>query len=186
MNEPAAHPAPSTAAPDVRLQMLSNPHFLAGARELLGNIAKRLGFSDEAAGHIALATDEALCNVIRHGYDKAPDRPIWISIYALGGVPLIQNPGGPSPTTGLKIVIEDEAKQVDLSVIKSRDLDEVRPGGLGVHIIQEVMDSATYEHRQPKGMRLTMIKHRSTAPAPPTTDPSCSPSSSSKVCGDRP
>ena len=32
------------------------------------------------------------------------------------------------------------------------------PGGLGVHIIREVMDEVTWERREPKGMRLTMIK----------------------------
>lgn len=58
----------------------------------------------------------------------------------------------------IKIVIEDEAKQVDPEGIKSRDLDDIRPGGLGVHIIKEVMDHAVYEKRAQVGMRLTMTK----------------------------
>lgn len=152
--------------PHVKLELRSNPLFLSGAREMVSSIAKRLGFSDESAAHIALAIDEALCNVIRHGYAKAPDRPIWISLYPEGGVLTPDAIGQTNPTTSLRIVIEDEAKQVDPAEIKSRDLEEIRPGGLGVHIIQQVMDSVTYEHRKGPagGMRLTMIKNRSSQP----------------------
>jgi serine/threonine-protein kinase RsbW len=152
--------------PHVKLELRSNPLFLSGAREMVSSISKRLGFSDESAAHIALAIDEALCNIIRHGYDKQPEKPIWISIFPEGGVSTPDSQGQPSPTTALRIVIEDEAKQVDLSAIKSRDLEEIRPGGLGVHIIQQVMDSVAYEHRKGPGggMRLTMIKSRNSKP----------------------
>jgi len=146
---------------DVRLQLPSNPLFLSGAREMVYQFASRSGFSDEACGQLALAVDEALCNVIRHGYGKAPDRPIWLSLAFVGGVatPETQHQ---NPTQALQIVIEDEAKQVDPSTIKSRDLDEIRPGGLGVHIITEVMDEVRWEKRPNSdvGMRLTMIKKR--------------------------
>lgn len=148
--------------PHVKLELRSNPLFLSGAREMVSSIARRLGFSDESSAHIALAIDEALCNIIRHGYDRQTERPIWISLYPEGGVSTPENQGQGSPTTGLRIVIEDEAKQVDPSVIKSRDLDEIRPGGLGVHIIQQVMDSVSYERRKGPagGMRLTMVKSK--------------------------
>jgi len=151
--------------PHVKLELRSNPLFLSGAREMVSSIAKRLGFSDESAAHIALAIDEALCNVIRHGYDKAAERPIWISLFPEGGVLTPESQGQPSPTTALRIVIEDEARQVDLAEIKSRDLEEIRPGGLGVHIIRQVMDSVKYEHRPGPagGMRLTMVKSRTPA-----------------------
>lgn len=71
--------------------------------------------------------------------------------------------------TALRIVLEDEAEQVDPATIKSRDLEEVRPGGLGVHIIKSVMDEVKYERREGVGglggvgMRLTMIKNRTGA-----------------------
>jgi serine/threonine-protein kinase RsbW len=138
------------AAPDIRVQMVSDPVYLSGARELVSAVAKRLGFADEASGQIALALDEALCNVIRHGYERRRDGPIWVSIWPLEA----ENGRGP----GLRIVVEDEARQVEPEEIRSRDLDEVRPGGLGVHIIQEVMDEAVYTKRPHTGMRLTMVK----------------------------
>jgi anti-sigma regulatory factor (Ser/Thr protein kinase) len=157
--------------PQVRIELRSNPLYLSGVREMISAVAKRLGFSDESCGQIALAVDEALCNVIRHGYNKAPDQPIWLSVWPEGGAWAGSHP--PSPLEGsttehaeaIRIVIEDEARQVDPGVIKSRDLDQVRPGGLGVHIIKSVMDEAVYEKRAKAGMRLTMVKRRSGAPA---------------------
>ncbi len=148
----------SDASP-IRIEISSNPLFLSGTREFIYHIASRLGFTDEACGQMALAVDEAICNVIRHGYDRQAGHPIWLTITPVGGVAAPDAPHD-SPTQALRIVIEDEARQVDVNSIKSRDLDDIRPGGLGVHIIGEVMDEVRYEHRSPKGMRLTMLKKR--------------------------
>ncbi len=174
--------------PHLHLRMVSSPTFLSGVREMVGSVCKRLGFTDMQCSQIALAIDEALCNVMRHGYKRASDRPIWVSLWALdaGGVTL--PPPAPAGAEGSKdpdavrIVIEDLAEQVDPACIKSRDLDDIRPGGLGVHIIKEVMDEALYERREGGvGMRLTMVKKRSSnKPTPP--NPPTSPNSTSS-CG---
>lgn len=136
-----------TREPDVKLELLSQPRLLAGARALISNIAQRIGFDEILCGQISLAIDEALCNIINHGYEKRTDGKIWVRIWAMENDP-------PS----LRITIEDEAKQVDPASIQSRDLEDVRPGGLGVYLIQEIMDEVKYEQRESKGMRLTMCK----------------------------
>lgn len=135
--------------PHISVQLLSNPAYLSGARELVAAVARRMSFGDEGAGQIALAVDEALCNVIRHGYGQKSDGQIWIQLWPLDDA---------GKGKGIKIVIEDEANQIDPCQIKGRDLDQVRPGGLGVHIIREVMDDVAYEKRDGHGMRLTMTK----------------------------
>ncbi|MEO1009235.1 MAG: ATP-binding protein [Planctomycetota bacterium] len=139
-----------TSPPDVELRLVSDVRYLAGARELVSGVARRLGFSNDSSAHLALAVDEALCNVIRHGYDRSPGRPIWVRVWPL------EDDGEHGP--GVRITIEDEAKQVDLARIKGRDLDDVKPGGLGVHIIKQVVDAAEYAHREHGGMRLTLEK----------------------------
>ncbi len=139
-----------TQRPHIRVELLSNPIYLSGARELVGSVSRRLGFDDLQCSKIALAVDEALCNIIRHGYNRQPDKPIWISIW-----PDVTEP----QPLGIRLVIEDEARQVDPSTLKGRALDDIRPGGLGVHIIREVMDEVTFAKRNGKGMRLTMVKH---------------------------
>lgn len=178
--------------PHLHLRMVSSPTFLSGVREMVGSVCKRLGFTDMQCSQIALAIDEALCNVMRHGYKRASDRPIWVSLWALdaGGVAVSPPAPGIGAASGsgadgavvakdpdaVRIVIEDLAEQVDPACIKSRDLDDIRPGGLGVHIIQEVMDEALYERRDGGvGMRLTMVKKRSSnKPTPPSATNSTS------------
>ncbi len=160
-----AIPAQGNREPHVRVELRSNPLLLSGVREMIVALARRLGFTDDAGGQMALAVDEALCNVIRHGYERRPDRPIWLSIWAEGGawadgVPTSTGSAGGERPDALRIVIEDEAQQVDPAAIRSRSLDEIRPGGLGVHIIKTVMDEARYEKRGTTGMRLTMVKKR--------------------------
>ncbi|CAE7759395.1 unnamed protein product [Symbiodinium sp. CCMP2592] len=124
--------------------------YLCGARELVSCIAHRVGFGDMECSKIALALDEAMCNVIRHGYNKETNRPIWLTIYP-------QKPDADS-FGGIEIIIEDEAKQINPDNIVGRDLEDIRPGGLGVHIMREVMDEVVFEKRESKGMRLRMSK----------------------------
>ena len=40
----------------------------------------------------------------------------------------------------------DFAEPIDLDSVKPRRLDEVRPGGLGVHFIREIMDDCEMGH----------------------------------------
>lgn len=144
----------------VRVELLSRPELLAPVRAMLVSLAERFGFDDIETGHLALAVDEALANVIRHGYDSRPDGRIWMSIQ------LVEE-----PTPRFRIEIEDEGRQVDPATITSRDLDEIRPGGLGVHIMREVTDACDFEPRRPTGMRLVLEKvPRRRPPSNPATD----------------
>jgi anti-sigma regulatory factor (Ser/Thr protein kinase) len=134
----------------VVVELFSQPRYLSGARDLVSAVAKRFGFDDAACGQLALAVDEALCNVIRHGYDRRPDGRIWLSLWPVSEVE--------AHPDGIRIVIEDLAAQIEPDNIKGRDLDDIRPGGLGVFIMRQVMDKVRYEKRPGGGMRLYMSK----------------------------
>lgn len=142
---------PNPNTPHVHIQLLSQARYLCGARELILATMSRFGFKELECSQIALAVDEALANVICHGYERRPAGMIWVSIW-----PLDEQDDG--RVGGARIVIEDEARQVEPEQIKGRDLDEVRPGGLGVHIIREVMDVVEYSKRDGRGMRLVLEK----------------------------
>lgn len=150
--ETASSMSAQTTRPHIAVELLSQPRYLGGARDLIAAVAKRFGFDDSECGRIALAVDEALCNIIRHGYERRADGRIWISVW-----PLNEGPGDPG---GIRVVIDDEARQVDPEKIRGRELEDVRPGGLGVFIIREVMDRVDFEKRtdQDRGMRLVMEK----------------------------
>lgn len=150
--------APETT---IRLEILSRPDLLAPVRSMVISMAERFGFDEVECGHLALAVDEALANVIRHAYAGSPDERIWITISLLN-----------SPSRLFRIEIEDEGEQCDLDSIEPRDLDDVRPGGLGVHLMREVTDRCIYEHRSPRGMRVVLEKSPTAAPTPPLASPS--------------
>jgi anti-sigma regulatory factor (Ser/Thr protein kinase) len=147
------------SSPTIRIELLSRPDLLAPVRAMIVSLAERFGFDDIESGHLALAVDEALANVIRHGYESRADGRIWVAVH------LIE-----SPVRTLRIEIEDEGRQVDPSLINPRDLDEIRPGGLGVHIMREVTDACDFETRQPRGMRLVLEKMPRPRPSPDQRD----------------
>ncbi|MBL1217538.1 MAG: ATP-binding protein [Planctomycetes bacterium] len=137
-------------SPHLRIELLSQPRYLAPARAMVAALSQRYGFSDCEGNQIALALDEALCNVINHGYERRSDGPIWISVWPID-----------DPPNGIKIRIEDNGRQVDLTTIRSRNLDDVRPGGLGVFIMKRIMDDVEYTHRPGGGMQLVLTKRKS-------------------------
>lgn len=145
-------------SPHIRFEMLSQPRYLSSARAMAAAVAERYGFDDCTCGQIALAVDEALSNVIKHGYNREPTGRIWLTITPVEG---------PRGVEALRITIEDRAQQVDLDCIKSRDLDDIRPGGLGVHIIRHLMDQAVWEKRPEGGMRLTLVKLKNSTNSAP-------------------
>lgn len=135
----------------IRVELLSHPTYISGVRELVSSICRRIGFPELCCGQMALAVDEALCNVMKHGYDGREDQPISIGLQ-------IHEQNSEGDESSIRVVIEDRAKQVDPKTICGRDLQDVRPGGLGVHMIREIMDDAIYEKREGGGMRLIMSK----------------------------
>jgi len=80
---------------------------------------------------LKMAVDEACQNVIRHAYHGRDDGgDIVIDFTRRGGF--------------MEIDIMDFAEAVDPDTIRPRDISEVRPGGLGVHLIKSVCDDAKF------------------------------------------
>lgn len=80
---------------------------------------------------LVMAVDEACQNVIRHAYNGW-DEPGDIVVDFI------------RENDCMIVHLMDFAEPVDPSKIKSRDLDDVRPGGLGVHLIKSVTDEAIF------------------------------------------
>lgn len=131
----------------VTLRIYSKPAELQIVRATVEKMCQMLGFSGECCGGIVLAVDEALTNIIRHAYNGAADKPIEISLLPVG-----------DPPQELRICLRDFGEFVDPARIKSRDLGDVRPGGLGVHIISNCMDSVEYSRAPGGGTLLTLVK----------------------------
>jgi anti-sigma regulatory factor (Ser/Thr protein kinase) len=142
----------------LKLSLLSEPKLLCTVRAAVGEIAVIFGFRDAEVRSIVLAVDEALANVIRHGYKGAVDRHIQVSFYS-------QVKFGKGGQDALKIQIVDQGVPVDSERLVGRALDDIRPGGLGLHFIREIMDSVTFRHAGGRNY-LRLIK--SPTPAKPS------------------
>ena len=57
-------------------------------------------------------------------------------------------------------LLRDFAAPVDVERIKPRDLDDLRPGGLGTHFIREVMDDVTFLPPPEDGGNLLRMKKK--------------------------
>lgn len=141
----------------LHLDIGSDPCGLACVRDQVHDWLVATGWLDPAVSEIVMAVDEALTNVIRHGYSGETGHRIVLHIDPIAS---------PDLGDGIRVLIRDFGKQVDPTCICGRDLDDVRPGGLGVHIIQALMDSVEYSRAGGGGMQLVMQRHRHRPPKP--------------------
>jgi len=112
------------------MRVPARPGELKAVREAVRRCLGDCGCSEKTTGDVVLAIDEACQNIIRHAYDGHPDDAIVIEIDRVGD--------------DLVFSLTDFAPTVAPASIKPRDLDDIRPGGLGTHFIRHVMDDTEY------------------------------------------
>ena len=134
----------------IELRILADPNYLCVVRTVVRQTAGVFGFQEDKAESITLAVVEALTNIIRHSYGGPCDKPIIVGLNKICY--------GEENISAIEIVVRDFGKQVDVETIKSRDLDELTPGGVGVHIIHSVMDEVEFSHTNDGGMQLRLVK----------------------------
>jgi sigma-B regulation protein RsbU (phosphoserine phosphatase) len=94
------------------------------AREFIEAWSLAAGFSDLERGRVVLAADEAVTNIMRHTYQGAPDKSIILS--------------GEITDGHLHLRLRDYGPHVDFASMKGRALEDVKPGGLGLHLLKSV------------------------------------------------
>lgn len=127
----------------LRIEMQSDPRYLPVVRGTIGPLAAAIGWDESDCRAITLALDEALANIIRHAYHSRADGLIEVECRA--------------GAEGLEIVLLDHGDPPDRSKICARSMGCDQPGGLGTHIIKDVMDTVTYQ-ATPQGNRFTATK----------------------------
>ena len=135
----------------LNLEVASDTAELPRVRDAVRAWSRRHGWSEAQVADIALAIDEALSNVIRHGYGGEPGHKIELVARALHDA---------TEGEGIEVRIRDYGKQVPPDKIRGRDLEDIKPGGLGVHIIRSVMASVEYSYAEGGGMQLVMRKYQ--------------------------
>ena len=134
------------------INLSTDPSLLGSARSAIEKLCATHKFHPTCCEEIGLVVNEALANVIRHAYPDVKDGPIQIDV----GV----------SDDELTIKMRDWGKGVNPDTLPPSPAsgDPLRPGGLGLLCMRQMMDSVVFEP-QPDGMLLIMKRRRRAAQA---------------------
>jgi serine/threonine-protein kinase RsbW len=135
----------------LRMELRSNPEMLCVVRNAVGELTAKLGFSEPDCRAVVRAVDEALTNIIRHAYLGDPDRRIDASFHRIDA-----RKDGQSGDA-LEIVLEDNGVTANPEKMCGRALEDIRPGGLGLHFIRECMDTVEFTRNNGRN-QLRLVK----------------------------
>jgi anti-sigma regulatory factor (Ser/Thr protein kinase) len=136
----------------LRLELPSNPELLCVVRSAMMRLTEELGFPDGECRALTRAVDEALANIICHAYDGRRGQPIDLWCRRTQARPSRKE------RASLEIVLIDRGAAADAKNLCGRSLEDVRPGGLGLHFIQGGVDVMQYQ-RQARKNRLRLVKY---------------------------
>jgi anti-sigma regulatory factor (Ser/Thr protein kinase) len=138
--------------PALRLEVPSETGFLGLVREVTRKMAEVAGFEERTADQLALAVDEAATNVLEHAYHGAPDRVVRVDMDDQGETFCVD--------------VVDDGESFDPKTRPSLDVKslerERRTGGLGVHLMERIMDSVTFK-RSARENVCCLVKRKRTA-----------------------
>lgn len=124
-------------------------------------LSEEMGFPASDCRALTRAVDEALANIIRHAYGGQPGQPIEVLCRRL------KDRAGGTQCAGIEIVLVDRGAAADREELRGRSLDDVRPGGLGLHFIHGGVDEMKYSSRGDKNW-LRLVKY---LPGPDSMSP---------------
>ena len=99
-------------------------------RSVIRDTARLVGLDDDATDAVVLAVNEACMNIMQHAYGMDPKGRIEVVIS-------LEN-------EALVFRLRDFATPINAAAVESRGLDDIRPGGLGVHFIRSLMDECGF------------------------------------------
>ncbi|MHC5022110.1 MAG: ATP-binding protein, partial [Planctomycetota bacterium] len=111
------------SAPPLELDLPRDPAALPELRAAVRAFVVAGGFTEAAADEVTVAIGEAATNAITHGGPSAGNGRLRVRAAWDG--------------TALVLSVEDYCEESKIGDVKSRDLDDVRPGGIGVHCMQQ-------------------------------------------------
>jgi len=137
-----------------QLRILSTTENLELARRFVADSARQHGFDQDDIDKITVAVDEACTNIIKHAYKKAPNKEIDIEVR-------VEEPQR-SPRKFM-IIIEDHGAPFDTTTYHAPDLQkyfkEYRVGGLGIFLMNKLMDEVEYTTGPGKSNQIRLVKY---------------------------
>lgn len=124
----------------------SDPKYLCVVRTVSAKMGELYGLNNEETEDVIHAVDEACSNAIKYACRGDTSQKIVVKFKLT--------------MRGFEVIIEDTGIKTDPDAIKGRDLDDVRPGGLGVHFIKKAFDIFYFDEKKKTGNRLMLTKLR--------------------------
>ena len=136
----------------LRMYLESNPEALCMVRATLQCASELVQLPEADSRAVVRSVDEALANVIRHAYKGAGGLPIEMTCWRLLADRKTRKP------RGLEIDLTDSGTPFDPKKLQGRALDDVRPGGLGLHFMKSSMDVVEFRRKNGRNV-LRMVKY---------------------------
>jgi anti-sigma regulatory factor (Ser/Thr protein kinase) len=132
-----------------KLEFASHPANLRLVRNCVRQFLEGQGFPSSQVDLMVLGIDEACTNIIRHAYHLADDKLITLTLEHY--------------PNGVRFRLRDYGEQAEAAKVQGRSLDNVRPGGLGLHLMRHAFDQVDYQRRR-QGTMLVLTKFVSETP----------------------
>jgi serine/threonine-protein kinase RsbW len=137
-----------------RLTVSNDTRQLLAVRDFISRMARHGGLPPEDVHKIVLAIDEAVTNIIEHGYNKGETGTIELQADWEG--------------EKFQVVIRDSARVFNPESIPAPDMAEhVKAGrkkGLGLFLMRQIMDEVRYRYKDGVQNELTLVKYARTKP----------------------
>jgi serine/threonine-protein kinase RsbW len=130
----------SLAPPKIELQIPCSAEYVSVARLAVSAVASRMNFGIDAIDDLKLAVGEACANAIQHA--------------AEGGIHIVCT----IEPDHLAVSVRDCGVGFDPKAARSRPADELPDGGLGLILIQALMDEVHIQSDRERGTEVRMVK----------------------------
>ena len=130
----------------IELEILSKTKYIKILREAMKYFLRLNDYDEEEQiFFMELALNEAIANVIEHTYKFDENKKILIKFEIEKNI--------------FSVHIRDFGEKIDREKVKSRDLDDIKDHGLGVHIITQVFDEMMWKDISEEGNLLILKKN---------------------------
>ncbi|KLO21271.1 anti-sigma regulatory factor [Marinitoga sp. 1197] len=131
---------------NIELKIMSRTKYIKILREAMKYFLKLNDYNEEEQiFFMELALNEAVANVIEHTYKFDENKEIFIKFEIVNEI--------------FSVYIRDFGEKIDKSSVKSRDLEDIKDHGLGVHIITQVFDEMMWKDINEEGNLLVLKKN---------------------------
>ncbi len=135
----------------IEMKVPAKPEYVGVVRLTLSGITSRMGFNYELIEDIKIATSEAVTNAVHHAYQPDEQGEVVVSFGLYND--------------RLEVKVSDSGQSFNLEqtrretgpIDESEKVEFLREGGLGLYLIESLMDEVNF-HRN-KGVTVCMTKY---------------------------